>query len=108
MFPLVSEAVARVVPVESLRWITFGHIESDKCGSMNQWLAAAPHAEVAHGAIGCMISLNDLADRPPHVLQDGEVLDRGGKRIRHLDTPHVPHCRKHGCCSRRPRQPAVR
>jgi flavorubredoxin len=65
MFPLVSEAVARVVPVENLRWITFGHIESDKCGSMNQWLAAAPHTEVAHGAIGCMVSLNDLADRPP-------------------------------------------
>jgi flavorubredoxin len=91
MFPLVSEAVARVVPVESLRWITFCHIESDECGSMNQWLAAAPHAEVAHGAIGCMVSLNDLADRPPRALQDGEVLDLGGKRIRHLDTPHVPH-----------------
>jgi hypothetical protein len=30
MFPLVSDAVARVVPVESLRWITFGHIESDE------------------------------------------------------------------------------
>lgn len=94
MFPLVSEAVARVVPVESLRWITFCHIESDECGSMNQWLAAAPHAEVAHGAIGCMVSLNDLADRPPRALQDGEVLDLGGKRIRHLDTPHVPHCRE--------------
>jgi flavorubredoxin len=79
MFPLVSEAVARVVPVESLRWITFCHIESDECGSMNQWLAAAPHAEVAHGAIGCMVSLNDLADRPPRALQDGEVLDLGGQ-----------------------------
>ncbi len=92
MFPLVSEAVARVVPVDRLRWITFGHVESDECGSMNQWLAAAPLAEVAHGAIGCMVSLNDLADRPPRALQDGEVFDLGGKRIRHLDTPHVPHC----------------
>lgn len=91
MFPLVSEAVARVVPVEQLRWITFGHVESDECGSMNQWLAAAPNAQVAHGMIGCMVSLNDLADRPPRVLADGEVLDLGGKRIRHIDTPHVPH-----------------
>lgn len=91
MFPLVSEAVARIRPVEELRWITFGHVESDECGSMNQWLAAAPNALVAHGAIGCMVSLNDLCDRPPRALADDEVLDLGGKRIRHLDTPHVPH-----------------
>ncbi len=92
MFPLVSSAVARVVPIASLRWIAFGHVESDECGSMNEWLAAAPRAEVAHGATGVMVSLNDLADRPPRALADGEVLDLGGKRVRHIDTPHVPHC----------------
>jgi flavorubredoxin len=91
MFPLVSEAVGRVVPVERLRWITFGHVESDECGSMNQWLSVAPAAEVAHGTIGCMVSLQDLADRPPRALADGEVIDLGGKRVRHIDTPHVPH-----------------
>jgi flavorubredoxin len=91
MFPLVSEAVGSVLPVERLRWITFGHVEADECGSMNQWLAAAPGAEVAHGMVGCMVSLNDLADRPPRPLADGEVLDLGGRRVRHLDTPHVPH-----------------
>ena len=91
MFPLVAEAVAKVVPVESLRWITFGHVEADECGSMNMWLAAAPHAEVAHGALGCDVSLNDLSDRPPRSLADGEVIDLGGKRVRHIDTPHVPH-----------------
>lgn len=91
LFPLVSDAVASVVPVDQPRWITFGHVEADECGSMNQWLAAAPQAEVAHGLIGCMVSLNDLADRPPRLLADGEVLDIGGKRLRHLDTPHVPH-----------------
>jgi flavorubredoxin len=91
MFPLVSEAVGRVVPVDSLRWITFGHVESDECGSMNDWLAAAPNATVAHGMVGCLVSLNDMADRPPRPLQDGEVLDLGGKQLRHLDTPHVPH-----------------
>lgn len=92
MFPLVSSAVARIVPIESLRWIAFGHVEADECGAMNEWLAAAPRAEVAHGATGVMVSLNDLADRPPRALRDGEVLDLGGKRVRHLDTPHVPHC----------------
>ena len=91
MFPLVAEAVARVVPVESLRWITFGHVEADECGSMNMWLAAAPGSQVAHGALGCDVSLNDLCDRPPRPLEEGAVLDLGGKRLRQISTPHVPH-----------------
>src|SRR3984893_5908927 len=70
MFPLVSDAVAKVLPVERLRWITFGHVEADECGSMNNWLAAAPEAEVAHGGLGCLVSLNDLADRLPRPLDD--------------------------------------
>src|SRR4051795_12998131 len=82
MFPLVAEAVARVTPVETLRWISFGHLESDECGSMNMWLAAAPASQVAYGALGCDISLNDMCDRPPRALGDGEVLDLGGKRVR--------------------------
>ncbi len=91
MFGDISAAVSTILPVESLRWITFGHVESDECGAMNLFLAAAPAAQVAHGAIGCMVSLDDLADRPPRPLADGEVIDLGGKRVRHLDTPHVPH-----------------
>jgi flavorubredoxin len=91
MFPLVAEAVASVVPVESLRWITFGHVESDECGAMNMWLAASPRSEVAHGALGCMVSLNDLCDRPPRALAEGEVIDLGSKRLRQISTPHVPH-----------------
>jgi flavorubredoxin len=91
MFPLVAEAVARVTPVESLRWISFGHLESDECGSMNMWLAAAPASQVAYGALGCNISLNDMCDRPPRALGDGEVLDLGGKRVRQISTPHLPH-----------------
>jgi flavorubredoxin len=91
MFPAVSSAIAAILPLERLRWISFGHVEADECGSMNAWLAAAPSAQVAHGMTGCMVSVNDLADRPPRVLADGEVLDIGGKRIRYIDTPHVPH-----------------
>lgn len=91
LFPLVAETVARVLPVDSLRWITFGHVEADECGSMNIWLAAAPNSEVAHGALGCDVSLNDLCDRPPRALADGEVIDLGGKRVRQISTPHVPH-----------------
>ncbi len=91
MFPLVSEAVARVMPVDQLRWIVFGHVESDECGAMNQWLGAAPQSTVAQSQTGCMVSLNDLADRAPRPLADGEVLDIGGHRMRWIDTPHVPH-----------------
>jgi flavorubredoxin len=91
MFPLVAEAVSTVMPVEALRWITFGHVESDECGSMNMWLAAAPDSQVAHGALGCDVSLNDLCDRPPRALAEGEVIDLGGKRVRQISTPHVPH-----------------
>jgi flavorubredoxin len=91
LFDSVSEAIATVVPVETLRWITFGHVEADECGSMNQFLAAAPRSEIAHGGLGCMVSLNDLADRPPVPLADGQVLELGRHRVRHIDTPHVPH-----------------
>lgn len=92
MFPLLREAVGRLLPPERLRWIAFGHYEADECGAMNEWLAVAPQAGVAHGQTGCMVSLNDMADRPPRVLQDGEVIDLGkGRRVRYIDTPHIPH-----------------
>ena len=92
LFPVVSAAVEKVLPAQKLRWICFGHYEADECGAMNEWLAAAPHAEVMHGQTGCLVSLNDMADRPPRVLTDGEVVDLGGgRRVRYIDTPHIPH-----------------
>jgi flavorubredoxin len=96
MFADIRAAVEKISPVAGLRWIAFGHVESDECGSMNQWLAAAPDAQVAHGATACQVSLNDLADRPPRMLADGEVIDLGGKRVRWIDTPHVPHAWESG------------
>jgi flavorubredoxin len=92
LFPAVSKAVARIMEPRRLRWIAFSHIEADECGALGEWLAAAPGATVTHGAIGCAIWLNDQAPRPPRALADGEVLDLGGRRVRRLDTPHVPHC----------------
>jgi flavorubredoxin len=92
MFPLVQAAVSGIIPLDRLRWICFGHYEADECGAMNEWLTVAPHAEVAHGQIACLVSLNDMADRPPRVLADNEVIDLGNdRRVRYLDTPHVPH-----------------
>src|SRR5438270_4082287 len=91
MFPLVSAALAKVVPLERLRWLSFGHWEADESGALNDWLGAAPNAELAVGTIDTMLSGNDQAIRPPRSLADGEVLDLGGKRVRWIDTPHVPH-----------------
>lgn len=92
MFALNCDALRRLMSPEQLRWITFGHFEADECGAMNEWLAAAPKAEIAHGYTGCMVSLNDMADRAPRMLEDGAMIDIGrGKRLRYLDTPHTPH-----------------
>jgi flavorubredoxin len=91
LFPLVSQAITGVMPVERLRRVAFGHFESDECGSMNLFLGAAPEAVVSHTAIGCAVSINDLADRVPEPLEPDAVLDLGGKRIRSIYTPHVPH-----------------
>jgi hypothetical protein len=95
--PVVRAAVENVLPAEKLRWICFGHYEADECGSMNEWLAVAPRAEVMHGQTGNLVSLDDMADRTPRVLADGEVIDLGhGKRVRYIDTPHIPHGRDAG------------
>jgi flavorubredoxin len=92
MFALNRHALSRIIHPKQLRWIAYGHYEADECGAMNEWLAIAPQAQAAHGQTGCLVSLNDFADRPPRVLQDGEVIDIGrGKRVRFIDTPHTPH-----------------
>ena len=91
MFDSIIAAVATLMPVERLRWISFSHFEADESGAMNLWQERAPHAQVAHGRLGCDISLRDQSLRAPRALDDGEVIDLGGKRVRYLATPHVPH-----------------
>ncbi|MFW5925798.1 MAG: MBL fold metallo-hydrolase [Myxococcota bacterium] len=87
----ILEAIGSVVPIERLRWIGVSHMESDECGGLNRLLAAAPNAQPVCGQTGAMISMNDFADRPPRPLEDGEVLTLGGKRLRWIDAPFVPH-----------------
>ena len=91
LFPFVSEAVAAVLPVKELRFIALSHFEADECGAMNEWLAAAPKAEPVCGRIAALVSVSDVADRPPRALADGETLDLGGHVLRWFDTPHLPH-----------------
>jgi flavorubredoxin len=91
MFALVREAVASILPVERLRYIAFSHVEADECGSLNEWLAVAPQSMPLCGSVAAMVSIEDLADRRPRALADGEVLSLGTHRVRWFDTPHLPH-----------------
>ena len=91
MFPLVAEAIGKVLPLEKLRYVAFSHYEADECGSLNDFLAVAPHAEPVCSRVAAMVSVNDVASRPARALADGEVLELGRHRLRWHDTPHVPH-----------------
>lgn len=91
MFPLVRDAVVSVMPLEQLRYVAFSHVEADECGSLNEWLAAAPQSVPLCGTVAAMVSITDLADRPPRALADGETLSLGQSLVRWFDTPHLPH-----------------
>jgi flavorubredoxin len=91
MFPLVSQAVAALLPLERLRWISFSHVEADECGSLNDFLARCPQAQPLCGDLAAMVQMNDLADRAPRPMRDGEEVVIGRHRLRWLYTPHLPH-----------------
>jgi flavorubredoxin len=91
MFPLVREAVEHVMPVERLRYVAFSHVEADECGSLNEWLAAAPRSLPLCGTFAALVSIDDLADRPARALADGETISLGKHSVRWFDTPHLPH-----------------
>src|SRR3954470_2553113 len=91
LFPMVREAIASLMPVEGLRYVGFSHVEADECGALNLLLGVAPQAVPLCSRIGAMVSVNDLADRPPRALADGEQLSLGRHTVQWFDTPHVPY-----------------
>jgi flavorubredoxin len=106
MFPSVRAALSRVMSPDRLRWITFGHYESDECGAMNEWLAVAPNAEVAHGQTACLVSLGDMADRAPRILADGAVIELGLGKACAISTRRTsPMGGKLECCMKKPHAP---
>ena len=96
LFPLTRKAVEQVLPPERLRWIAFSHFEADECGALNDWLALAPQAQPLCSQLGAMVSVADIADRPPRGLADGETLRLGRHTLRWVDAPHVPHAMECG------------
>ncbi|HEY0160388.1 MAG TPA: MBL fold metallo-hydrolase [Thermoanaerobaculia bacterium] len=90
-FPLVSEAIRKVMPLDRLRYVAFSHFESDECGALNLFLAAAPQAVPVASRVAVMTSLADFAERPPRPLADHERLPLGKRTVEWLDTPHLPH-----------------
>lgn len=91
LFGAVSAAAAKAIYLGRLRWIGYSHAEGDECGALNEWLAAAPNATAVHSGLGCALWLNDMADRKPRALGPDERLELGGRTVRFIPTPHVPH-----------------
>jgi flavorubredoxin len=91
IFPQVRDAIARVMPLERLRWVSFSHFESDECGALNDFLAVAPRAAPLCNMLAKRVSVDDFADRPARALADGEAVALGRHTIRWFDTPHLPH-----------------
>lgn len=91
LFPSVRDAIARVMPVERLRYVGLSHFEADECGALNEFLAVAPRAAPLCSEIAALVSVNDVADRPATAMANGDVLSLGRHRVRWLDAPHLPH-----------------
>jgi flavorubredoxin len=91
MFSLVREAVESIMPASRLRFIALSHFEADECGSINEWLAAAPASVPLCSRVAAMVSIDDFADRPAHAMADGAELVLGKRSVKWLDAPHLPH-----------------
>ena len=91
MFPVVRDAVAKIIDPTTIRWISFSHYEPDECGSLNEWLELAPRAEALCSEVGAMVYVNDAALRPARGIGKDQLIDTGKNKFRFYPTPHVPH-----------------
>jgi flavorubredoxin len=93
LFPIVREAVGKLIDESKLRWVGFSHFEADECGSLNEWQTVAPEATAVCSLVGKMVSVDDFAPKnPAKGMMDGETFSTGSKKFRFMATPHVPHC----------------
>lgn len=91
LFPLIREQIETVLPVSRLRYVGFSHIESDECGSLAGFLAAAPEARPVCSEVAAMVSVGDMVDVEPLAMADGQKLSLGRHHLSWQSTPHLPH-----------------
>ena len=91
LFGLIREQIESVMPLASLRYVAFSHVEADECGGLPEFLAAAPEAQPVCGRVAAMVSIRDQVDVEPVAMEDGQVLDQGHHQLVWQSTPHLPH-----------------
>lgn len=89
-FAFVKNAIEKVMPIKNLKHIGFSHYEQDECGSLNEFLAAAPQATPICSQVNAIINGAGM-DRAPNALADGATIRIGKKVLRWIDAPHLPH-----------------
>ena len=87
----VRDAVSKLINLSELRYISFSHFESDECGSLNEWLSAAPNADVICSQVGALVNVNDFTGRESLAMADGGTFATGKYSFRYCRTPHLPH-----------------
>jgi flavorubredoxin len=87
-FDETLEAVRGILDPATLRHIVIPHLEGDESGALNRFLDVAPHAVPVCSPVG-MLTLPDLAARPPRPVADADVIELGRHRLRFLTTPYV-------------------
>ena len=73
----IREAVSKLINPSELRHISFSHFESDECGSLHEWLAAAPKADVVCNQVGALVNMNDFIGGEARGLADGGTFATG-------------------------------
>lgn len=91
MFPLLVEAVKKLIDPAELRWIGFSHFEVDECGGLNDWLKIAPNALPVCSEVGALVNMSDFSDKPAHAMSENDTLRTGKYNYRFIRTPHLPH-----------------
>jgi len=91
MFPLLLEAVKKLINPAELRWIGFSHFEVDECGGLNDWLKVAPNALPVCSEVGALVNMSDFSEKPAHAMSENDTLATGKYNYRFIRTPHLPH-----------------
>ena len=88
-FERLRPKVAEILDPASLRYLVVSHHEADTDGAINEWLGVAPRSVPVATGLCAVLSLRDLAEREVRVVDDNEVIDLGGHRLRFLMTPYI-------------------